>query len=887
MFTLANERIRVLIVDDDPETVELLASVFDDSCSVTSTGSISEARRIVGESWPDVAIIEPRVGAPGDTGLDLLRHISHANDVTRCIMVSASSSAEDAVAAVNAGAAGYITKPLDVDEVRAKVLRVINIYRHTLQQRKSLHELDLIRRVGDVALTLDKDSLMASLVETVVDGFGADGGAITLDRGDGILVGAVQKGFSLEPIEGYVVAPGGGIVGLAAATREVQSAEDIATLDIALPGYLVRSGVAAVLAAPLLLPESVIGVLVVAWRRSRAITPADRSLISIIAQRAALGLRNAQLYRDRLKSEERQRYLAEAGQALAASNEEAELLDILVATAVPYLGDGCVVFLRRGDRPELELVRTHHVVPDKAQIVHEVLRDLPLRVDAEVAGRSLLCQDAFLFSPEDIHHDEQARPALRRAGLRALMCVPLSSQSRLIGTLFIASTESARVYTEQDLMFGRELGLRFGTSLANAWLYQQSLEQRRDLQTMFEVARSVLREMDLPIVLEKVISATANLLCAEGVCVLPIEKGAPGAALDASKGMPEDELARLATLAVERWPDEILRSEQPFFVRDVRVGDYPVSEHAARLDVMSMFTVPLSSHNERTGALMAFTRHPAIAPPNTMQVLKTIGAIAGVAIANARSYERERHIAETLQNSLSGVPPEVSGLDIATAYHPAMQGQANIGGDFYDVFRIRDDVYGLVIGDVSGKGLDAAVHWAMVKYTLRAFALDGELEASLVLGRVNEVVCSLEQQGDVFVTLFYGILDVPSGVLRYASAGHDSPILLRSGGRIEYLESTGRALGLLGGAFYDQCSVTLDPGDTLLMYTDGATDARCGSQFLELEGVTRLAVRNAEGSCAELVNGLYSDVVAFSRGGLHDDVALLALRRTAAPASPA
>jgi GAF domain-containing protein/ActR/RegA family two-component response regulator len=887
MLTLATEHIRVLIVDDDPETVRLLTSVFDDSCLVTSTTSIAEARRIVAESWPDVAIIEPRVGAPGDSGLDLLRHISHANDVTRCIMVSASSTAEDAVAAVNAGAAGFLSKPLDVDEVRAKVLRVVNVYRHTLQQRKSLQDLDLIRRVGDVALTLDKDTLLAGLVETVVGGFGADGGAILLARKDGMLVGAVQKGFSLEPIESYVVAPGEGITGLAATTREVQSAEDIATLSIALPGYLVRSGVAAVLAAPLVVPDSVIGVLVLAWRRSRAITPADRNLIGIVAQRAALSLHNAQLYRERLESEERQRYLAEAGQALAASNDEDELLDIVVSRTIPYLGDGCVVFLRRGSEPDLELVRTHHVVPAKARIIHEILRNTPLRVDSEVAGHSLSSLDAFLFLEEDIRRDEQARPVLKEAGMRALMCVPLSSQGRLIGALFIASTESDRVYAEQDLILAREMGLRFGASLANAMLYQEAVEQRRDLQTMFEVARGVLREMDLPVVMDKVTDATMSLLCAEGVCVLPIEKGVPRTDLDACKGMPDGELAGLARLAVERWPDEILRSEQPFFVRDIRVGDYPVSEQAARLNVISMFSTPLNSHNERTGALIAFTRHPAAFPPNTRQLLKTIGAIAGVAIANARSYERERHIAETLQDSLSGVPPVVAGLDIATAYHPAMQGQANIGGDFYDVFRVRDDMYGLVIGDVSGKGLDAAVHWAMVKYTLRAFALDGELEPSLVLGRVNEVVCSLEQQGDVFITLFYGMLDLPSGILRYASAGHDSPFILRNSGDVEYLESTGRALGLLGGAFYDQRAVNLRPGDKLLMYTDGATDARHGNQFLELDGLVRLAAKNAEGSCADLVNGLYNDVVAFSKGGLHDDIALLALRITGEPASPA
>jgi sigma-B regulation protein RsbU (phosphoserine phosphatase) len=243
-------------------------------------------------------------------------------------------------------------------------------------------------------------------------------------------------------------------------------------------------------------------------------------------------------------------------------------------------------------------------------------------------------------------------------------------------------------------------------------------------------------------------------------------------------------------------------------------------------------------------------------------------------------WRREKRIAQSLQSSFLGnAPKALPGLDVAYRYHAA-QADAQVGGDFYDVFPLDEDHVAVVVADVSGKGVRAALATVMVKYTLRAYAAEDPAPAA-VLSRFNRFVC---RHGDLdgFITVFYGLMNVRTGALCWGNAGHEPALLVRNGGTVDVLGETSLVVGAMPDAFYTENAAHLAPGDVLIAYTDGIVEARGPAR--ELLGPQRirqiLTERYAgDAGAEEIVRHLYGAVLAFCGGHLDDDATLLAVRR--------
>jgi serine phosphatase RsbU (regulator of sigma subunit) len=241
------------------------------------------------------------------------------------------------------------------------------------------------------------------------------------------------------------------------------------------------------------------------------------------------------------------------------------------------------------------------------------------------------------------------------------------------------------------------------------------------------------------------------------------------------------------------------------------------------------------------------------------------------------ALHRERVISRTLQTAF--VPqslPDCPGYALAAAYHPAL-GEAEVGGDFYDAFRLPGDRIGLLLGDVAGKGVGAAVYASMARYMARAYALQCEAPAE-VMARVNDALCDSIEDPGVFVTAFYAVLEPATGVLRGTAAGHWPAVLVRrqaeevGGGR-------SLALGICPGAAYQEFSLELQPGEGLLMYTDGLVEIGTDDPMEHLAQVRALVSGRRRESPQHWVNRLHADALRRSGGLLRDDLTLLALRR--------
>jgi len=239
---------------------------------------------------------------------------------------------------------------------------------------------------------------------------------------------------------------------------------------------------------------------------------------------------------------------------------------------------------------------------------------------------------------------------------------------------------------------------------------------------------------------------------------------------------------------------------------------------------------------------------------------------------HATEDARDLELPRTWQTLIPAAPP-ARGLDVTAAYHPAGSG-ALVGGDFYDVFETGDAEWVVTLGDVCGKGYDAAVVTALVRGTIRALT-ERERSPARVLQGLDQV---LHHSTDRYCTaaLLHVTRDDAGWVLTAAVGGHPFPLLLRGDGAPRPIGGHGPLLGVLDDATFRDESVRLQPGDVVLLYTDGVVEGRRGR---ELYGEERLqaTIRSTERRPDTLVSVVMSSVLEFQDGELHDDVALVAL----------
>jgi sigma-B regulation protein RsbU (phosphoserine phosphatase) len=241
-----------------------------------------------------------------------------------------------------------------------------------------------------------------------------------------------------------------------------------------------------------------------------------------------------------------------------------------------------------------------------------------------------------------------------------------------------------------------------------------------------------------------------------------------------------------------------------------------------------------------------------------------------------QSEARARQLARTLQETLiPPTPPEVPGLEVAAAYRPAGDGE-EVGGDFYDVIQLGPQEWAATIGDVCGKGAEAAVVTALVRYTIRAAAI--RLAApGQALRIVNQVL--LRPETDRFCTalLMKLELDDDGWQATLSSGGHPLPLLIRSGQDLLRNERPGPLLGVMEDGEYADIQVRLVPGDLLVLFTDGVTEGRRGKEFYGEERLADLVRRHTD-SAVGVVDALLSDLMEFQSQLPRDDIALVAVR---------
>ena len=245
----------------------------------------------------------------------------------------------------------------------------------------------------------------------------------------------------------------------------------------------------------------------------------------------------------------------------------------------------------------------------------------------------------------------------------------------------------------------------------------------------------------------------------------------------------------------------------------------------------------------------------------------------------SKLYEKQRSVASILQaNLLPQIAKSVNRLEIGLDYHSATEA-ALVGGDFYDFTQIADDKFGILIGDVSGKGIEAAILSATVRNTIKAFAYY-ETSPARVIEKTNEVAIK-ETPPSIFVTLFYGVFDATTYNFTYTNAGHWPPVVYDiTTGAIQDLAVSGVPIGVFHNAKYADYNIKLKLGNLVVLFTDGVVESKSNEELFGLERLHQSIKNHSSLTPRDIAESIIDDATAFGGGRLYDDAAVMVLRVT-------
>jgi sigma-B regulation protein RsbU (phosphoserine phosphatase) len=619
-------------------------------------------------------------------------------------------------------------------------------------------------------------------------------------------------------------------------------------------------------------------------------TPATRDALAAFAGRAAQALR-ASRRSERTAAElgRTRALLAVVGQAIAELSLS-HTLDTAVARVADLLGtDRVAVYLREGGGVLQAAGPRRAAGPDEE--VASALLDLAL---GPLRGRGALVV-------EDVAHEPglaRLGPVLADAGVEAAVAAPLVVLDDAIG-LLVAYLPRGRMPSDDEIALLTALAGQLGVAVQNARLHEEAKrlgseraralaserQAARRLRAFYEVSQSFTRTMSLEETLEAVARTAVELVDADAAVIRTHDRRrgcfVPRAVYVAEEGLAtvvETMLARPHSLDTEAGR-ALLESPQatllsPALARELGEAYEllaPFLERGATAAV-----VPVASAGELIATLTVVSLDPERSiGEQALDAAASLATHAALAVDNARLYEQQRHFLEAMQQALlPQTLPEIPGLELAQAYESSAR--LEVGGDVYDFLALGDDRLAVVLGDVTGHGVDAAADMAMAKYIFRSLAREHTDPADF-LASANDVVVGEIALGKL-ITMVYVAVDGRSGELRCASAGHPPPRLVRSG-RIDELAAGGVALGIDAGQRYDEVAVELAPGDAVVLYTDGVIEAR---RDQELYGVVRLdavLAANAGASAEQLAAAVLADCRAYAGGELVDDCAVVVVKR--------
>jgi serine phosphatase RsbU (regulator of sigma subunit) len=492
------------------------------------------------------------------------------------------------------------------------------------------------------------------------------------------------------------------------------------------------------------------------------------------------------------------------------------------------------------------------------------------------------------------------REQIAETGIGGVIALPLRVGEELIGLLAVY-VDRGRTLTRDDLGLVTALTGQLAVAVQNARLHervkQREQERRvaleaeqsaaRTLRSLYEISHTFAQSLSLETTLQAVVRSMAELLRIDAVGIrMPDERGE---LLVTQELHVRDERLAASVEAVLRRPQPFSpRLRRLFADRRSLLLDPPLArELGGAYGLLLPFLekgstaaiVPLSTQADVLGTLTLLSLDPARPLVDAdIELALSVGGQAALALENARLYQQEKRFLDTMQRSL--LPrgrPRLPGLEVGDVYAPSAR--VDVGGDVYDYMTLDDGRLAVVLGDVTGHGIDAAADMAMAKFVFRSLAREHP-EPGDFLAVANEVVLD-EVAANKFVSMLFLTVDPAAGEVACACAGHPWPRIVSSDGAVDAVRATGLVLGVESGQVYETVRHVFPLDATVVLYTDGVIEARRSGELYGAERLDALLAASSALPAEELAQAVIADCRAFAGGDLTDDCAVVALRRTA------
>lgn len=408
-----------------------------------------------------------------------------------------------------------------------------------------------------------------------------------------------------------------------------------------------------------------------------------------------------------------------------------------------------------------------------------------------------------------------------------------------------------------------------------------------ELAILNEIATAISSTLSLDRIVELIVRKCVKHLNVEQGAVLLLDEEDPDS--------PFRTMVRKADTSSQYLPFRLdtqltgwmLKNRKPLVINDLKNDQHISTTADSQVPFDSLLAVPLILKSRMLGLLSVFNKKDEHGfSENDQRLLSIIATQSAQVIENARLYEEEQalfrmqeemRLASQIQiKLLPKEAPVIPGYDIAGKSIPAK----DVGGDYFDFIPINHDRLAICMGDISGKGMPAALLMSNLQATLRAQTLHN-LNPSECIRRSNRLLFQITDP-EKYATLFYSILDKENNCLCYTNAGHDNPLLLRSDGQIKRFKEGGIVVGFLENFEYIEEKETLLPGDLLLIYTDGITEAlTAAEEEYGEERLTQLVREIREEPAAKIIDRIIAEIEAFRRDAPQtDDMTLIVVKKT-------
>jgi sigma-B regulation protein RsbU (phosphoserine phosphatase) len=505
----------------------------------------------------------------------------------------------------------------------------------------------------------------------------------------------------------------------------------------------------------------------------------------------------------------------------------------------------------------------------------EVVENLVIRLGEGITGVAAETRQAVVVG--DVRDDRRYLQALD--AVRSEMAVPMVARQKLVGVLDLEST-TPHAFTPQDRALLQLIATRVGGAIDNARLYRRVDRQNRIQRTLVLLAQEFSSILDLNVLLDKIAKSVRTLINYDAFLVLLVdhEKGV----LRERFSQRYDRRIPLETLPLDQGlTGAAARTGKPVLAKDTSADPRYLEAYAG---IQSEVAIPLIVKDRVIGVMDLESEHVNAFNEDHVRTLSLIAPQIAIAIENARLYEelaaREREIEKDLEAAqklqsvmLPAEPPEIDGLDIGVLLKPARL----VSGDLYDFFEFDRETAMLAFGDSSGKGAAAALYGALFSGLLRSLAPRRRSPAQL-LRTLNDNLMERQVPAQ-YVTLLVMLWQAKERAFTIASAGSTPPLVCRQGAVLR-VEASGVPVGLLENVDYEETRFEAQPGDVLLLFSDGVSDQQnaAGDDY----GHTRLPQilpSLCELPAPTLARRILEDVEAF-RGGapVHDDQTIVVLK---------